>query len=151
MFHRPHERSTIAFREQGRTQQAFKDQCDVNQIMARYARHGVLDHANTYRGVYGDFTEVGDYHTLCNQVVRAQEMFMGLPAEVRKMFNNDPGAFLEFAENPENADQMVEMGLMRREDAPVDALKYGEPSEEAPESTAPVEPNSEPGDGPQAA
>jgi hypothetical protein len=27
------------------------------------------------------------------------------------MFNNNPGEFFEFATNPENADQMVKLGL----------------------------------------
>lgn len=31
--------------------------------------------------------------------------------EVRKRFNYDPAAFLEFADNPENLDELVAMGL----------------------------------------
>lgn len=116
--YRPHRRRQIMFPEQGRTHQSFKDQCDVNRIMAKFEETGTIDHANTYRGLYGDFSALADYHTLCNQVIRAQSMFMELPSKIRAMFRNDPGEFLAFAEDPENAEQMVELGLMRPEDVP---------------------------------
>ena len=44
-------------------------------------------------------------------VNNATSSFMELPAKLREMFNNNPGEFFEFATNPENADQMVKLGL----------------------------------------
>ena len=85
---------------------------DINNIMKRYERTGLLDHVNQYQGDYGDYTNVPvDYHDALNFVRNSQEMFMTLPAAVRARFDNDPGAFLKFVEDPANADAMVEMGL----------------------------------------
>ena len=36
---------------------------------------------------------------------------MGLPSDIRKLFDNDPGEFFEFATNPANAGKMAELGL----------------------------------------
>lgn len=99
----------------GRTQQNFKEQCDVNEIMKRFERTGVLDHLNEYQGNYGDFIEVPQsFHEAVNQVLSAQDMFMTIPARIRAEFNNDPGVFIEFVSDPNNIDRMIEMGLANR-------------------------------------
>lgn len=98
-----------------RTQQQFKEQCDVNEIMKRFERTGMLDHLNTFQGNYGDFLDVPQsFHDAVNQVLSAQDMFMTIPARVRAEFNNDPGEFLAFVSDPANADRMVELGLATR-------------------------------------
>ena len=115
-----------------RTQVSFKEECDINNIMKRFERTGMLDHLNQYQGRYGDFLEVPQsYHDAVNQVIAANEMFMTIPAKVRAMFNNDPGEFLAFVENPENADRLVELGLARRSSPPDE-----EPAAAAPEDGA---------------
>ena len=94
------------------TEQSHKAECDVNTIMKRYERDGLLTHVNAFQGDYGDFTGVQDYHTSMNQILLADEMFLSLPAKVREEFDNDPGKFLEFAENPDNEEKMRDMGLI---------------------------------------
>lgn len=96
----------------GRTHQSMADECNVNKIMAKFERDGVLSHVAQYEGNYGDFTGAMDYHAALNQVIQAGEMFMSLPASVRREFENDPGLFLDFCEDPENEDAMREMGLL---------------------------------------
>lgn len=86
--------------------------CDINNIMARYERDGLIPHVNQYEGQYGDFTGVVDYQSALHIVQDAEACFMSLPAQVRKKFDNDPGAFLDFVTNPDNRDEMVSMGLM---------------------------------------
>jgi phage internal scaffolding protein len=51
-------------------------------------------------------------------IMEAQNRFMELPAKVRKEFDNDPGAFLAFLENPNNYDRAIELGLIERQPAP---------------------------------
>ena len=86
--------------------------CDINNIMARYERDGLLPHVNEYKGQYGDFTSVCDYQTALNTVMNAEDCFMSLPAKTRKQFDNDPGKFLDFATNPDNKDELARMGLV---------------------------------------
>ncbi len=91
--------------------QSFKAECDINTIVRRFKETGSVSHLASREGTYGDFGEVGDYHASMLTVRRAQESFEALPAAVRDRFRNDPGEFLEFVQDPENAPEMVEMGL----------------------------------------
>ena len=84
--------------------------CDVNNIMSKYLKTGLVDHVAKHNGDYGEFYEL-DYHTAMNAVVSADQMFMELPAETREEFQNDPGRFLEFTKDPNNLDRMRELGL----------------------------------------
>ena len=98
--------------EKGRTQQNFVKECDINVLMAQSERNGIIDHFNRYRGEYADVTGTLDFHAAQNAVIAAAEAFMSLPARVRAKFANDPGAFLAFVEDPENEDEMREIGLL---------------------------------------
>lgn len=100
------------------TRESFKDECDVNNILRRFEKTGVVEHVRQTGGRYGDFTGAVTYHEALNQVLRAEEMFMSLPAKIRARFSNDPGEFLVFVEDPANADELVQLGLVRP--APVD-------------------------------
>ena len=44
-------------------------------------------------------------------VIRAAEAFAAMPADVRDRFQNDPGRFLEFANDASNYDEALKMGL----------------------------------------
>lgn len=102
---------------EGRTRQSEKDACDVNKIVARYDQTGLIerDHREL---IYADVSSVGDYREAVERVRRAEEMFMDIPARVRGRFSNDPAAFLDFATNPENHPEMVEMGLLPAKNEP---------------------------------
>ena len=92
-------------------QQSMKNDCDINHILKRYEKDKAITHLNRYGGRYEDVTGVVGYHEAQNAVVKANEMFLTLPARVRDRFHNDPGLFLEFATNPQNVDELVTMGL----------------------------------------
>lgn len=94
--------------------QAFRDECDINNIMKRFERDGVLAHYNTYQGDYGDFTDCPEYHDAQNKVLAANEMFLTLPGAIRERFGNDPGRFLGFVADPKNVDEMIALGLAKK-------------------------------------
>lgn len=100
------------------TKQCFKDECDITKILAKYRKTGLIDHVNRFQGHYGDFSSAQDYHASLNQVLQANDMFMTLPSDIRTRFDNDPGKFLAFVEDPANAASMVELGLKRPSAAP---------------------------------
>lgn len=95
------------------TKQSFKKDCDINHIMSKYEKTGLIEHVSRYQGQYGDFSELQDYQTSLNQVILADEMFMSLPATIRSQFENDAGKFLSFVDDPNNLDKMIEMGLAK--------------------------------------
>lgn len=93
------------------TKQAFKDQCDINAIIARWNSVGVLDHVNVREGVYGDFFSITDYTSSVRRVEAAMEDFMALPADIRSAFDNDPGKLIDGITDPERAEEMRGLGL----------------------------------------
>lgn len=98
--------------------QSFAEECDINAILNRWQKTGVIDHINDAAPQYMDVALVGDYHQSLNAVVQAQESFMALPAVIRARFGNDPGAFLAFAADPANAKAMIDLGLATQGDSP---------------------------------
>lgn len=87
--------------------------CDINNIMARYVRDGVIEHVKEFGAQYGDFTCVPDYATCLRAVSEAEECFNALPAKVRSRFENDPAQFLDFVSDPANRNEMALMGLLK--------------------------------------
>ena len=126
-----------------RVQPQFQTESDINVVMKQFERTGMLPQGRTDPPHYGDFTGFSDYHQSMNQIMQAQAGFMELPAAVRLRFNNDPGEFIEFAQNTDNFDEMVEMGL-----ATPDALHGFQEEDPAsptePSSKAPQPPEKDP-------
>lgn len=121
----PHERVQTFPVGPSRTKQSFRDESEINKIVARYQKTGILDHVAKYGGSYGDLPGPEDFHAAMNLVTDASSMFEELPSSVRSRFANDPSSFLEFVGNDENHAEMVEMGLIRETPA-------SEPAAEAP-------------------
>ncbi|WNK12843.1 MAG: internal scaffolding protein [Microvirus sp.] len=99
------------FSQGGRTKQSFTAECDINNIMARYQKTGILDFVNQHEPQYGDVTGI-DFQTAMEIMTQGQTMFNDLPSELRSHFNNDPAEFLEFSSNPSNKLEMARMGLL---------------------------------------
>lgn len=102
----------------GLTRQSEKDQADINKLMARYEKTGVLPPMRE-GGVFGlDVSEVPDYREAVDMVRRADEFFMQYPAAVRSEFRNDPAVFLDFVMDPANAKRAEELGIFPKGDTP---------------------------------
>lgn len=96
--------------EQTRTQQQFKDECDINVILDRFGMTGQLP-MMTVQPMEGDFTEIGDYQSALEAVRMANENFMTLPSKIREKFGQDPRKFVDFCVDPANIESVREMGL----------------------------------------
>lgn len=107
----------VGFSTKGRTKQSFKAECDINQILARFLKTGVLDFVQKNKPRYGDVTGL-DYQSAVLKVAGAKTMFNELPSQLRARFDNDPGTFLSFIEDERNLDEAVELGLLKRREAP---------------------------------
>lgn len=93
--------------------QSDMDAADINKIFARFEKTGVIiDTAGVERKpMYGDFTEIKDYHATLSAVRRAEEAFSQLPVNVRNRFKNDPQALIDFLEDDKNDKEAVALGL----------------------------------------
>lgn len=100
-----------------RTQQQFKEQCDVNNIMAKYKKTGSITHIrNAQEGVYMDLTEIPDLLTARLQLQQAETAFLSIPATIRNKFENDPVKLISFLSNPQNHQEAISLGLMVKRD-----------------------------------
>lgn len=101
--------------------QSFQSECDINTIMSKYQKTGLIEHVQKFQGSYGDFTSVADYQLSLNQVLDAQNAFEALPSAIRARFQNNPGAMLAFLEDPKNRDEAVKLGLVEPPPPPPEA------------------------------
>jgi phage internal scaffolding protein len=105
------------FVKKSRASQSFRDECNINKILNRFSKvcgGDYLQKMHGYAGgTFGDFSGVTDYRSALEQVQRAKEVFLRIPAKVRAVFNNDPAYFLDFCQDPKNLDKLREMGLAK--------------------------------------
>lgn len=92
-----------------RTKQAFKDDTDMNMILARFSTTGALDHLSKYQAQYGDFSDYPDLMEAHARIERGTEIFDALPAELRQEFGQSPGNFFKFVNDPLNKDRLKEI------------------------------------------
>lgn len=111
-----HNPSDYAFATLGdsMTQQQFKAECDVNNIMAKYRKTGLVTHLAKTQGNFGDFSTVEDYQTSLDKVMRAQESFDHLPSELRNKFQNDPAQLIAYLADEKNNEEAYKFALKIR-------------------------------------
>lgn len=100
--------------EPSMTKPEFQDECDINNIMARYAVTGMVP-TPSREPFYVDAIDVPSYHEAQNVLIAAEAAFMSLPSSVRREFDNDPAKFVEFAEDEKNADRLKQWGMLSPE------------------------------------
>ncbi len=113
-----HERHGFETVGESLTQQHFAKEADIKTIIKKHDRTGIISHVARGVAHYGDYSEVNEYREALDMVNSANASFMELPANVRAMFENDAGAFFEFATNPANDEKMVELGLKEAPPSP---------------------------------
>lgn len=116
------------------TKQHFKDSVNVNNIMRKYMKTGVLTHVrDSAQALEGDFSNVVDYQGALNLVISANSLFAQLPSKLRERFGNDASRFLAFVDDPKNQDELIKLGLAtRRPDSPMDGANPPTPTPSQP-------------------
>lgn len=94
------------------TKQAMKDECDINLIMKRFERTGVITHNVQREAYFADVSDVPDFAQAVEVVRKADEMFSSLPAKLRLEFDNDAAKYVAFCADPANRERMKELGLL---------------------------------------
>lgn len=94
------------------TEQCHKADCDINNIIKKHGTELIAKTALLRSKEY-QFDDVtgNDFQEAMFKITKAQETFDSLPSQIRKEFNNSPAQFLDFVQNPDNQDRMVELGL----------------------------------------
>lgn len=115
-----------------KTDQSQTATTDINKIMARYKKTGVVSSWNHKQPTYGDVSMVTDFREAVELAGDTWDHFMELDAEIRGAADNDPGIFLSMLTSPEGTQALVDAGLE------VEGLSRSEPpaKAEAPEEAA---------------
>lgn len=101
------------------TKQSFADEVDINKIVARFEKTGMVEHINRGTPFYGDVSELVDLKQAMEIVTTANDLFNGLSAEIRNRFANDPVQMVEFLQDPKNLDEAIKLGMViPKPDAP---------------------------------
>jgi phage internal scaffolding protein len=100
---------------ESRTQQQFKDQCNVNKIIAKFKATGSVTHVrNASEGVYADLADLPSLMEAEQVVITARNSFAAIPSEIRARFGHDPQNFVDFLKNPKNDEEAIKLGLKVR-------------------------------------
>lgn len=82
--------------EDSLTLQSEYPQTTIDYYLKRYSATGLLGDPNrAQQGQYLDVSELGDYQAMQEKVLIARNAFMELPAEERRLYNDDPALWIE--------------------------------------------------------
>lgn len=118
------------------TDQSYKNECDINLIMANYAKTGLLSHVTTIQPKYVDNSIIPNLETAFDIVNAAEESFYSLPPDIRRLMDNDPSQLEIFISDPKNQRILTENGILiekptnttqKESDKKVENLKNSDP------------------------
>lgn len=109
---------------QYKTEQNHRKECDINEIIRKYDKNGLITHIQRFEARFGDLSGV-DFKTAMDTVTAASESFNKLPSSIRKRFSNNPEELLRFMEDPGNREEGIRLGLIHR-DIPPDRDGFGD-------------------------
>lgn len=75
------------------TEQHHAKACDINAIMAKYLKTGVLDHVKENEALFGDISQL-DFKGSMDTIKAVETQFYDLPAYARKHYQGDPQKYL---------------------------------------------------------
>lgn len=123
------------FLDDGRTQQHFADQVNINNILAKYRKTGIIEHVKRAEARFGSFPDMNATAADFDKVAKAKQSFEMLPAELRNKFNNNIPEFFEFLHDPDNRDQLTKWGFFNKKEGPETGTPVSaKPAEPAPGS-----------------
>lgn len=117
------------------TKQSHKDECDINLIIKRYQKTGIIQHINQQQPIYTDLPDSIDYQQSLHLLEQADEAFSTLPSVVREHFHNSPAEFLAALTDPGQHAQLAEWGLTTKRDGDASGANGGAEAPPAPSQT----------------
>lgn len=106
--------------DDGRTQQHFAKEVNINNILAKYRKTGIITHVQRTQERYGPLQDLAEFAVNLDKVEKAKQSFEMLPAELRNKFNNSIPGFFDFITKEENRSQCEAWGILnKKEPTPV--------------------------------
>lgn len=132
-----HKRIRKEFPNPSLTKQSFREESEINNILAKYQKTGLIEHVAKHSPKYGELPDQAEFETAMNIIATANSMFEELPSSIRSRFENDAGQFLDFVSDENNIEELVTLGILDAPEAPPEPL---EPSPGPADPVTPKEP-----------
>jgi len=93
------------------TEQHHKAECDINLIIDKYDKQGIIKHITEFEAKFGDISGM-DFKDMQDKIAQANSSFNELPWQIRERFNNNPQFLLHFMDDEENRPEAIKLGLI---------------------------------------
>jgi len=101
------------------THQSFAKDANINNIMSRYEKTGVLVDptlVNSKRVArFDDYSDIPDFAVQLERITQAKADFLTFPAAVRARFDNDVANALDFIADASNVEEAVALGFLPKD------------------------------------
>jgi len=106
------------------TEQAHKKECEIDHILKKFDKTGLITHIQDIEAKFGDVTGM-EFQNMQNKIAAAKNSFNQLPLDIRNRFENDPAKLLSFMDDENNRHEAIKLGLIH-EDTPENLDGLGE-------------------------
>lgn len=131
-------RKSLNLTRSGGADQAFRDETNINTIIAQYQATGAMNSVNHSAPLYGDVSNTLDLAAAFEASATARASFAELPSLVRAAAMNDPVEFLAMADDADGRLLLIDAGLTFNDEP------TRPPGPPKPETPPPAEPDPDP-------
>jgi len=100
------------------TDQSFKKQCDINNLMKQYAKTGTFPHTTQIQPRFVDNTQIPSLEDAFDITNNAIQAFNQLPPDLRKLMDNNPANLENFIADENNRDSLLKHGILVKTEIP---------------------------------
>lgn len=114
--------------DESQTVQSDADLADLNKIIARYKKTGIVAGLNEAQGQFLDVSQHQDFAEVMRTARAAEMEFMKLPSKVREEFGHDVANWLDAAFDRDKREALVDSGVIENTGlAPEEGAPTGAP------------------------
>lgn len=114
--------TTDCSKDPGFTVQSDAKDADINVIVARLLKGGMVPPTLGGEPFFGDVSEIGNLADCLMVVQKADRLFMSFPANIRERFDNSPEEFVSFLSDEKNRSEAEELGIIAKRPVPEPAV-----------------------------
>jgi len=118
-------RVTAKHSDKQMTDQSYKKSCCINNIVKQFQKTGKIPESNKVPQ-FGDFSEVPSLEQAYEVTIAAAKTFNALPADIRKLIDNNPSQLESFVLNDDNKEICYKHGLLTKPELVQDPRKRTE-------------------------
>lgn len=95
----------------GVTDPSFLQSCDLEHLISLHVQSG--QSFTLPESELVDFTQMPDYQTALNTVIKIDEYFSHLPVSVKQAYDNNPALLMAALDDPSQRDRLIQLGVFK--------------------------------------